>query len=94
MRPDHVNDSVRCARRLLSREDVGDAIVEEAVHVRAVANVVVEICRPVANLMRTPSGVTPCWSEYGPVRAGMKQPPKTRVDGVKAVDLVGNLTMI
>jgi len=48
---DHVNDSVWVAlSSWLSWENVGDATVEEAVHASAVANVVVEICRLVANL--------------------------------------------
>ena len=48
---DHVNDSFWVALSgWLSWENVGDAAVEEAVHACAVANVVVEVCRLVANL--------------------------------------------
>ena len=89
---DHVNDSVWVAlSSWLSWEDVGDAAVEEAVHASAVADVVVEVCRLVANLDADTWGNALLVGEASLCVQGEAAAKDLGVDGVKAVDLVGNL---
>ena len=89
---DHVNDSVWVAlSSRLSWEDVGDTAVEEAVHACTVANVVVEICRLVANLDADTWGNALLVGEASLCVQGEVAAKDLGVDGVKAVDLVGNL---
>ena len=89
---DHVNNSVWVAlSSWLSWEDVGDAAVEEAVHASAVANVVVEVCRLVANLDADTWGNALLVGEASLCVQGEAAAKDLGVDGVKAVDLVGNL---
>ena len=88
----HVNNSIWVAlSSWLSWEDVGDATVEEAVHACAVTNVVVEVCRLVANLDADTWGNALLVGETSLCVQGEAAAKDLGVDGVKAVDLVGNL---